>query len=306
MTSSGPEDADIYRGLNLAAPELTTAEELAAFLADPNQPSGRPLASYELFAEVRPDMLKRTFAFSRALMESETFRCSLPYLNVYATHGWVEGVRYQLGLLQPGSFITEVGYSRDTIIETLCVSFYLAPSWGTVETAACAREILERYRDPDPPHASPFPPGWAPNPDQLRAGLDYSTPELTPADWGALTAWYERVCGEVPVSVELYARYRPQLLKAERNRWEHIVRSGLPNQMFAYLLLHYEVWRRNVPAARDALLLCRGLGLSKDIALDAIWYGASFFAGLGTIAAVAPELEDILAGWPESPPQAQA
>ncbi len=291
--------ADVYRGLDLSRPDLTTPEELAAYFADSDQPGGRPLANYELFASVRPDMLKRTFTWSRALLASETFKCSLPYLNVYAVGGWVEGVRYQLGLLQPGTFVTQIGFSRETIVETLAVSFYLAPSWGTVETANCAKEILATYQDPDPSAPSPFPAGWAADPKQLRAGLDYSTPRLTAEDWDALTGWYERICGEVPRSVELYAKYRPMLLKAERNRWENIVRTGLPNQMFGYLLLHYEIWRCNVPAARDALRLCRGLGMSKEIAIDAIWYAAAFFGGQGTIATVVPELEDILESWPQ-------
>ena len=90
-----------------------------------------------------------------------------------------------------------------------------------------------------------MPEGWAVAPDELKAGLDYSTPELTDADLRALREWYERVLGEVPKSIELYAKYRPQLLKAERNRWENIVRTGLPNQMLAYLMIHYEVWRGN-------------------------------------------------------------
>jgi hypothetical protein len=67
--------------------------------------------------------------------------------------------------------------------------------------------------------------------------------------------------------------------------------------MFAYLLLHYEVWRGNVLGTRDALLLARGLGMSKDIAVDAIWYGSSFFGGLGSLAAVAEPVEEALANW---------
>ena len=67
--------------------------------------------------------------------------------------------------------------------------------------------------------------------------------------------------------------------------------------MFAYLLVHYEVWRGNVQGTRDALLLARGLGMSKETAVEAIWYGASFFGGLGTVAAVAEPVEEALASW---------
>ena len=296
-TPSEPDPRQLYRGLDLTHPDVTTAAELRTFFDHGDQPGGRPLASYELFARERPDVLKRNLAFSREIHASERFRCSLPYLNVYAVGGWSEGVKYQIELLQPGSFITDVGFSRDAIVETLALSFYLAPAWGTVQTARIAEECLASFRDPVPGAPSAFPEGWVVAPEELRAGLDYSTPDLTEADFSALTDWYLRVCGEVPASVRLYAKYRPRLLKAERNRWENIVRSGLPNIMFAYLLVHYEVWRGNLQGTRDALLLARGLGMSKETAVEAIWYAASFFGGLGTVAAVADPVEEALANW---------
>jgi len=300
VSESVTNPSTMYRGLDLSRPEVTTPEELEAFFAAPDQPGGRPLSIYELLAELRPEILKRHFVWSTSIHgPEEPFKCSLPYLNVYIIGGWLEGVRYQMGLLQPGSFMTAAnsGYKLDTIVETLAVSFYLAPSWGTVLAADCLRECLKSHREPAPDAISPFPQGWVVAPDELKAGLDYSTPELTKADLDALTDWYLRVCGEVPASVRLSAKYRPELLKAERNRWEHIVRRGLPNQMFAYLLLHFEVWRCNPIGTRDALLLARGLGMSKEIARDAVWYGGAFFGGTGTLAAVAEPVEEILDSW---------
>jgi hypothetical protein len=287
----------MFRGMDISQPDITTPAELDAFLAFSDQPGGRPLASHWLWADLRPDVLKRHLNFSREIHDSESFSCALPYLNVYATHGWAEGVRYQMRLCQPGTFMSGPGFTRDAVLETLAVSFYLSPSGGTVETAQAVREGIADYHDPEPGSPSPFPEGWAVAPGELQAGLDYSTPDLTKADLEALTNWYMRVCGEVPASIQLYARYRPNLLKMDRNRWEHIVRTGLPNQMFAYLLLHYEVWRRNVGGTRDALLLARGLGMSKEQAVDAIWYGGSFYGATGTIASVAELIAEILDSW---------
>jgi hypothetical protein len=286
-----------YRGMNVSQPDVTTPEELAAFFDYSDQPGGRPLASYALWADVRPDVLKRNLGFFREIHESEAFQCSLPYLNVYAVGGWPEGVRYQFNLCQPATFMSGSGYSRDALVETLALSFYLAPTWGTVLVAETIRECLAGHREPAPDAPSPFPEGWTVEPDELKAGLDYSTPELTAADRAALEAWYMRVCGEVPASVKLYAEYRPTLLKAERNRWESIVRTGLPNRMFAYLLIHYEVWRGNVAGTRDALLLARGLGMAKEHAVDAIWYGGCFFGATGTLAAVAEPIAEVLDRW---------
>lgn len=286
-----------YRGLDVSEPEVTTAAELAEFASFGDQPTGKPLASYALWADLRPDVLKRLLAYVHQIHESETFSFPLPYMNLYAVGGWPEGVRYIMRICQPSTFMTGAGYSRDAVLETLAVSFYLAPTWGTVITAEDVRDALATYREPELGSPSPYPEGWEIEPEKLKAGLDYSTPDLTKEDLTALREWYLRVCGEVPKTIELYAKYRPNLLKAERNRWENIVRKGLPNQMFAYLFVHYEVWRGNVAGTRDALLLARGLGMAKEHAVDAVFYGGCFLGGTGTLAATAEPIEAVLESW---------
>ncbi len=286
-----------YRGMNVSEPDVTTPEEIEAFFAFDDQPTGRPLASYALWADLRPDVVKRLLNYVHFIHESESWSCPLPYLNIYAVGGWPEGVRYIMGICQPSTFLSGPGYSRDAVVETLALSFYLAPSWGTVLVADAIREGLAEYREPEPGAPPPWPDGWAVAPDELKAGLDYSTPDLTKDDVRVLREWYLRVLGEVPKSIELYVRYRPQLLKAERNRWENIVRTGLPNQMFAYLLIHHEVWRGRAAGTREALLLARGLGMSKEHATDAVWYGGSFLGGTATISEVAETVEEVLDAW---------
>jgi hypothetical protein len=286
-----------YRGMNVSAPDVTTPEELEAFFGFSDQPTGRPLESYALWAELRPDVLKRLLNFVHHIHESESWSCPLPYLNIYAVGGWPEGVRYIMRICQPSTFLTGPGYSKDAVIETLALSFYYAPTWGTVITADAVREGLAEYRDPEPGSPSPFPEGWAVAPEELQAGFDYSTPELTAADLRALREWCDRVLGEVPKGIELYAKYRPRLLKAERNRWENIVRTGLPNQMLAYLMIHHEVWRGNKEGTREALLLARGLGMAKNHAVDAVYYGGSFLGGTATTSRVADAVEEVLDAW---------
>lgn len=286
-----------YRGMNVSRPETTTAEELEAFFAFDDQPTGRPLESYALWAELRPDVLKRLLNHVHFIHETETFSCPLPYLNIYAVGGWPDGVQYIMDICQAGTFLSGTGYRRDAVVETLALSFYLAPTWGTVITSDAVRRTLAAYREPDPSAPSPFPDGWTVAPDELKAGLDYSTPELTGADLRALREWYERVYGEVPGGVEMYARYRPELLKADRNRWENIVRTGLPNQMLAYLMIHHEVWRGRAAGVREALLLARGLGMEKHHAVDAVFYGGGFLGGTATISTVTPVVEEVLESW---------
>jgi len=286
-----------YRGMNVSDPEETTPEELEAFFAFGDQPTGRPLESYQFWAEMRPDVLKRLLAFVHQIHDSESFSCPLPYLNIYAVGGWADGAKYILDICQPATFLSGPGYTRDAVLETLAVSFYLAPTWGTVQVAKTLREALINYREPDPEAPSPYPEGWKIEPEALKAGLDYSTPDLTKSDVDAVTAWYLRVYGEVPAGIKMYMKYRPTLYKTERARWENIVRKGLPNQMFAYLLIHHEVWQRNTAGVREALLLARGLGMSKEHAVDAVYYGGSFLGGTATTAAVAGTVEEVLDAW---------
>jgi hypothetical protein len=283
--------------MNVSEPDVTTSEELEQFFAFSDQPTGRPLESYALWADLRPDVLKRLLGYVHQIHESESWSCPLPYMNIYAVGGWPEGVQYIMSICQPSTFLTGTGYSKDAVLETLALSFYLAPTWGTVITADRVRQALADYREPPPGSPSPFPEGWTVAPEALKAGLDYSTADLTKDDLTALREWYLRVCGEVPETIELYAKYRPNLLKAERNRWENLVRTGLPNQMLAYLLIHYEVWRGNVAGTRNALLLARGLGMAKQHAVDAVFYGGSFLGGTGTIAAVAEPMQEVLESW---------
>jgi hypothetical protein len=287
----------IYRGLNISEPDVTTAEERDAFFGFSDQPTGRPVPSYALLADLRPDALKRQLNHVYQLHSSESFSCPLPYLNLYILGGWVAGVRQMIELCQPSTFISGPGYPRGAVVETISVSFYLSPMWGIADVVDCLRECLAGYREPEPGAPSPFPEDWTVAPDELKAGLDYSTPDLTERDMNALTDWYMRVCGEVPESIKLSARYRPQVLKAERNKWEHIVRTGLPNQMFAYLLLHHEVWRQNAVGTRDALLLARGLGVSREQAIDAMWYSGGVLGGTGTLSAVAGPIHELLENW---------
>src|SRR3954454_25135890 len=153
--------------MNVSEPDVTAPEELEAFLAFADQPTGRPLASYEMWANLRPDVLKRLLAYVHQIHESETFSCPLPYLNIYSVGGWAEGARYILGICQPGTFLSGPGYSRDAVLETLALSFYLSPTWGTVQVAEALQEALAEHREPEPDAPSPFPEGWVVAPDEL-------------------------------------------------------------------------------------------------------------------------------------------
>ena len=98
-----------YRGMNVSAPEVTTQAELDAFFGFADQPTGRPLESYALWAELRPDMLKRLLNHVHWIHESESWSCPLAYMNLYAVGGWEWGVKYIMSICQPSTFLTGAG-----------------------------------------------------------------------------------------------------------------------------------------------------------------------------------------------------
>lgn len=65
--------------------------------------------------------------------------------------------------------------------------------------------------------------------DTLRSGLDFSDPQLSPAELLRLEDWYEDLTGEVPPVVRFMGRHRPDVLKAYRDRYESCLKV-LPKQ----------------------------------------------------------------------------
>ena len=63
---------ELFRGLDLARPDRTTAAELEEFEAYAEQPGGRPLPSSSLWGELRPDLLKRQLRFTKEIHGAES------------------------------------------------------------------------------------------------------------------------------------------------------------------------------------------------------------------------------------------
>src|SRR5258708_27515578 len=61
-----------------------------------------------------------------------------------------------------------------------------------------------------------FPEGWAADPDAFKAGLDFSTREMTQPDLSNLTAWYETTIGYLPNSIKFVLQHNPQFIKVNR------------------------------------------------------------------------------------------
>jgi hypothetical protein len=279
-----------FRGLNLLSPDEITPEEWSRHAALDRQPGGKPLPSYALWPNIgRPDVYKRWLNQVYHLHNSESVGFSA-YLQYYAIAGWEDGFRYIMRGCQ-------TRYSKQTVVEMLAATYLHSPTMGTYILAPVIEELLASYSEPAEPQ--PWPGNWRVDPAVFDTRLDYARPDLTPDERTRIEDWYLEVTGEIPGHVRYLGEFRPQVLKAWRGRFENVVKTALPNQAFAYLLLHYEVLRLNGDGIRDCVLLARGLGMTRTQVVDCLTYGSTVFGGAGAYSLIDRSVGALLRGWTE-------
>ena len=156
-------------------------------------------------------------------------------------------------------------------------------------------KALADYQWFDPPMKPHYPDGWTPDPAAFDSGLDFSTKELTAAELKSLEAWYMRWMGEIPPYVSFAAQYNPTMLKAYRNRFEHLV-TELPKQIVPMTLLHYNVSRGSAEGVREHILLAKGFGVTRDDVQKTI-YSAMVNAGMEALSLVNSVARPIFDRW---------
>ncbi len=287
-TANNQSWSSLPRGLDLTNLDVTTLQEWEAWRASDRLYRGYPLPTYDLIgSQGRPDVVKRWFTqIPTFYAEGDGgFFSASTFLHLYALQGFEAGVIYEIDNCE------SQGLTREQTVEVLALAFLHSPSNGFFDMHEAITARMEQYVQPEKPMQ--WPEGWAPDPEFLAAGLDYSTPDLTPADLEALEGWYERVCGEVPRYVGFLARHRPKMLKAYRNRFENTVRF-LPKQMMPWLLLNFEALRGHKVSIRETVRLARGFGLTQTQTVDGlIW--ASLYGGHGVMSLVDEAAGDLLA-----------
>jgi hypothetical protein len=251
-------------GLNLEHPETVSAEELQRFRQFYTDTKGHQNQSYEFWLEFGPDVVKRHKARTvHWWMGEPTTAQVLSMVHQYTIRGFTEGIDYEIRLART------LGALASDVLDTLSVAFIHAGHPGMYEAARTAPLLREWVAlKTDRPR---FPAGWSFAPEALRSGMDFSFLHCTDEDIAALFDWYQHTSGEVPANVRFMARYRRDLLKAYRNRYEHAIRESLPVQMMPYLGLHYNVYRGFTGAIRENLLLARHLGLTREQVLNAVF-----------------------------------
>jgi hypothetical protein len=285
-------------GLNLNVLDETSQAEIDTYLGVMRR-THAPLyemTSNALWLDSRPDFVKlhRRGAriFGRVDGVLDPVRGPLTGLGLlfdYILLGWEDGILNQIDSLR----FRKV--SKAQIMEVVMA----AQIWGGMKSLQCvyraANVYLQAYQDS--PTSAAFPPGWAPDTDAFKSGLDLSTLDLTELDRKNLFDWYQRTLGEVPRSVQFAARYNPAFLKAYRLKWENAFKGALPKQMMPMMMLRNNAITGRRDGMREAAQLGKAWGVSREWIVHAVTHVAYYFIGLEGLYAADDALGDMLADW---------
>jgi hypothetical protein len=279
----------IDRGLDLSVPEHTTAAEAQAFRDVYTGKHGAPIPAYDFWLDNDPEMLKRhRLQASRTGQERPWF--PLLYLHYYVVIGYEDGIAYEY------RNAVRNGYTKEHILETIAVAFLHCGPFG-IRYADSACGALLRDFEQQPATGPLFPAEWEPNAAAFATGLDFTNPELSAVEQERLNRWYADTLGEIPPYVQFLGREQPALLKAWRGRFENTLRT-LPKQLMPFYLLHLHVSRVNPEGMREALLLARAFGVSKELVLNSIGWGM-LYGGPSSVSTLVRHCGDILETFPD-------
>lgn len=280
------DDVATDRGLDLSRLETVTGDEAAAFSEFYRQVYGAAHPGLDWFiAESRPDLTKRYRNFAAVVTARDAPASGFSWCLYYPEIGFEAYIPRQVHMLQTK------GFAREDIVELYGVMFLVAGPHG----AEVVARALAGYTWETPATRPSFPDNWAHDPAALRSGVDFSTPGVLPGEMDLVTGWYQRVLGEVPAYVTFLARHRPDVLKAYRNRFEHLLQH-LPNQVIPAMLLHHAVIHGRRSAIREHVLLARGLGMTKAQTLEVVVL-TGLYGVPEPITAVAESAGDVFDGW---------
>jgi hypothetical protein len=257
------------------------------------------LTADSVMLDHRPDYAKRFYqglrAFPHRLEDTATETqnpvqltiTSFQHLPMYILYGWETGIYNEFRHLQSR------GLSKAQLIELVLFAQLQAGIRGLQHVYNAVGRYLPDFRDGA--GDVPLPEGWAADPEAFKSGLDLSVRDLTDQDRLAVARWYESTIGYVPNSVTFAMTYHPEFYKWHRARWE-IIFQKLPKQTAPYIMLRQHMLTGNTDALREAVLLGKAWGISKEWIVHGLtvsgWYTG--FEGLYTAHTA---VNDILETW---------
>jgi hypothetical protein len=281
-------------GLNLAELDSISREEVDANLAKVWSWRG-PL--YEMYANSL--MLDYAPAFAKLHRWGSDFFGRPSHVNIillssqnihsYMMFGWETGIQNEFLTLRRN------GMAIEQVMELVMFSQLYAGMRGLGHVFRAVGAHLPSYGPPVEPLA-PYPPGWAADPEAFRCGLDLTTREMTRPDLDNLTSWYEKTIGYLPESVQFGLKYHPQFVKVNRAKWEVAIKT-LPKQIAPYLLLRHHTITGSPDGLREAALLARSWGITRELVIQAITGSAMYFTGFEGLYTAFRVVDPILEDW---------
>ncbi len=294
-------------GLDLSQPDTLTDSEWDDFKKQQGTgagyPEGHPIYRFWVDAG-RPDLVKaqRTLIQTvepsvglgdpRARIERGGLSSTLAKVFVYILMGFQTGVEYQVRLA------AQRGYSRAEVLDVFALAALHSSANGVTDLYD-RRGLMDQFANwPNSESTARIPEGWDRDLDSLRAGLDFSEPELSGEEHDALMRWYLRYLAEIPPWVTFLAEYNPRLLKQLRSRWENAVKA-LPRQFIPFALLIWHMVQQNDDGIRESLLLARGFNVSKDQIVATAGIAALMYGGPTSLSAFERVGGEIFRRWDE-------
>jgi hypothetical protein len=210
-------------------------------------------------------------------------------IHSYMMLGWETGILNEFVTLRRN------GMSKEQTMELVMFTQPYAGMRGLGHVFRAVGETLPAFGPPVEPLA-PFPPGWAVDPAAFRCGLDLSTRQMTEEDRANLAEWYEGNIGYLPKSIQFGLKHHPEFVKVNRAKWEVAIKT-LPKQIAPYLMLRHHTITGSVDGLREAALLAKAWGISKELVVQGIAGSAMFFTGFEGFYAAAEAVDDLLDDW---------
>jgi hypothetical protein len=251
---------------------------------------------YEMYAnslmlDYAPDFAKlhrwASDYFGRPI-ESNVILLSSQNIHSYMMYGWETGIFNEFITLRRN------GMAVEQTMELVMFSQIYAGMRGLGHVFRAVGENLPAYGPP--PKQAPFPDGWAVDGEAFKSGLDLSRRDMTPQDVKNLTEWYEQTIGYVPESVQFGLKYHADFVKVNRAKWEVAIKT-LPKQIAPFLMLRHHTISGSPDGIREAALLGKAWGISRELTIQGITGSAMYFTGFDGLYGAMKGIDDVLENW---------
>ena len=211
-------------------------------------------------------------------------------LASYMMLGWETGIFNQFNLQRRN------GLPKEQIMEVVMFTQLYAGMRGLGHVYRAVGDMLPAFGEP-PGAPAQFPDGWAADPDAFRCGLDLSTRAFTEQDRRAITEWYESTIGYLPESIDFGLEAHPEFVKMNRAKWETAI-EALPKQVAPHVMIRLNMMSGNVEGLREAVLLGKAWGMSREHVVNGITGSAMYFTGFEGLHTASQAARAVLRDWP--------